>query len=120
VAVGSSAAAWHGDSGINDPRYQAQGFSLSLSQPSAPPLFVKPGATVSGRLVTADQLPVVNVLIYSRGENVEETRTDAEGRFTVSGLPPGHLFLDVFDFVTPAGKPRKRKITSSQVSKSRI
>ncbi|HEX8464882.1 MAG TPA: hypothetical protein VF627_09730 [Abditibacterium sp.] len=89
---------------ISDPRWRAQGFDLSLSKSEPPPLFVRPGAAVRGRLVRPDGTPIIGAQIRSSGADIEEVLTDKEGRFTLSGLAPGDARLSSITFHRSYGK----------------
>ncbi|MEI5584046.1 MULTISPECIES: cell wall-binding repeat-containing protein [unclassified Agromyces] len=62
------------------------------------------GASISGRMTDPDGKPVVGGNVYAesmqslatgvqQGETLEVAQTDAEGRYTVEGLPPGFWSL---------------------------
>lgn len=111
---------------IADPRFQAQLFDLPLSKP-APPLFAKVGATVTGRLLSPDKTPIVGAQVSSWSAGVQEVRTDAQGRFTLSGLGPGDARLSSFSVHPSFGKFLKaddfvvlpRKVEALKVGETR-
>lgn len=100
---------------IADPRFQGQTFDLSLDQPGAPPLFVKAGASVTGRLLAPDKTPIVGAIIGSFEEGTAPARTDAQGRFTLPGFAPGDASLFSFDH-QPLAKPRPYMIPRREVA----
>lgn len=80
---------------LDDPRWVKKSYALRIGAGEAPPLFVKPGATVTGVLVTPDGAPIADAPI-STGYGKGDSRTDAQGRFTLSGLAPGEVTLQSY------------------------
>ena len=76
-----------------DARYQSQSFDLATSQ-SAPPIFVRRGVTIRGRILAPDGKGAPDVQFYV-GDAQNQPRTDAQGRFEVSGLKPGSVPLQI-------------------------
>lgn len=61
----------------------------SAMEPSTPGLVQTPGTvTVTGKVTTTDGRPVSNARVYVPGSN-EATRTDANGNYTLTGVPGG-------------------------------
>src|SRR5712675_1044896 len=61
----------------------------SAMEPSTPAAVQTPGTvTVTGRVTTSDGKPVANARVYVPGTN-EATRTDANGNYSLTGVPGG-------------------------------
>lgn len=77
---------------------EARGFrALEFGGPilqSAPPIFLRRGATVKGRIVRPDGTGAPHTQFYT-GDILHQPRTDAGGRFEVDGLEPGSLGLQI-------------------------
>jgi Carboxypeptidase regulatory-like domain len=66
-------------------------------------LMLREGLTLSGRVRDARGAPVgeAEVVLMGEGTSVSSTRTEAQGRFTLSGLVPGRVWLRVEKFGHP-------------------
>ena len=75
--------------------YARANYSVNLSDESAPPLFLKPGAAVAGQILLPDGSPLVGQKVVAgwNGDSDSETLTDAQGRFRIGGLESGQTFL---------------------------
>ncbi|MBW3637517.1 MAG: carboxypeptidase regulatory-like domain-containing protein, partial [Armatimonadetes bacterium] len=82
---------------INDPRFQKATYSLDLAQKEAPPLFVKAGGTVTGRIVTPDGKPLggIPIGILSAGA-FQHYQSAPDGTFSIGGLRPDATSLRSF------------------------
>ena len=78
---------------LADPRFVRQTFDADLSAPQAPPLFVKLGATISGVLLAPNGTPLADRPVSSGWGSANQTRTDAQGRFTLTSVEPGEVSL---------------------------
>ncbi len=76
----------------------APGFrKLKFSTPVAlvaPPIFLRRGATVKGRILRPDGTGAASVQFLA-GDAWEQPRTDAQGRFEVDGIKPGRVTLQI-------------------------
>ena len=76
----------------------APGFrKLKFSTPivtGAPPIFLRRGATVKGRILRPDGTGAANVQFFA-GDAWNQPRTDAQGRFEVDGIKPGRVTLQI-------------------------
>ncbi len=82
---------------INDPRFQKATYSLDLAQKEAPPLFVKAGGTVTGRIVTPDGKPLgdIPIGVLSAGA-FQNYQAAPDGTFSIGGLRPDATSLRAF------------------------
>jgi hypothetical protein len=66
-------------------------------------LVLREGLSLSGRVRSARDVPVgeAEVVFMGDGTRLDRTRTDAQGRFTLSGLVPGRALLRVEKFGHP-------------------
>ena len=78
---------------VSAPNSIGANYSLSLDNAEAPPLFLKPGATITGQIVTPAGQPIENVPVIAGYEYQNVARTDKDGRFVLSGLTPGEISL---------------------------
>lgn len=78
---------------ISDARFITQSFSFNLDAKEAPPLFVKPGATLTGVVLKLDGTPLADAPVGVGWGGDNRTRTDAQGRFTLTGVEPGDVSL---------------------------
>lgn len=81
--------------GLSKAPYARAAFNLSLKYPGAPPLFLRPGASVAGQILTPDGQPLPDQLVVAGWSQDAEsqTRTDAQGRFRIDGLTAGQTYL---------------------------
>ncbi len=107
VAVTDAAGRWQFDGlplqasaafALSDPRFIRQNFEANLSDREAPPLFVKPGASVTGVLVALDGTPLPDTSVSAGRMGESRARTDAQGRFTITGVEPGEVSLQSGSF----------------------
>ena len=90
---------------LDDARFVKKSYTLSLRPDiEAPALFVRPGATITGQIVTPDGAPIADLPVYSNWNGGDGPRTDAQGHFTLSGLEPGEVALRARDYSYLAGK----------------
>ena len=79
---------------LTGPPVAMDGFEIERDADEAPPIFARRGATVTGRLVAPDGHALANVpVLWQSAEsssNAEPARTDATGRFALSGLGAGN------------------------------
>ena len=75
-----------------------QNLKLTLGDGDAAPILVKPGGTLTGRLLKPDGSPIVGEKVQINSATIEEAVTDAQGRFTIEGLEPGEEPLFIGDF----------------------
>ena len=89
---------------LEDARFIGQRLQMKLGDGEAAPIFVKPGATIAGVLVAPDGKPVAGETVRA-GFGVERVaKTDAAGRFVISGIEPGETELYIGDFFAREGK----------------
>ena len=79
--------------GIADARFVKKSFDLKIGAVDAPPLFVRAGATLTGILLRPDGAPLADTKVGVGWNEGGETRTDAQGRFTLAGVEPGEVTL---------------------------
>ena len=81
--------------GLDDARFVKKSLNLSIGAGEAPPIFARLGAALTGVLVAPDGATIADAPVSlgwgDAGGNV--TRTDAAGRFTLSGIAPGEISL---------------------------
>lgn len=78
---------------LDDARFVKKSFDVSIGEGDAPPLFARTGATLTGVLVAPDGAPIGDAPITIGWGGEYKTRTDAAGRFTLSGVEPGEVSL---------------------------
>ncbi len=78
---------------IADARFRRQKFDFDAGQ-IAPPLFVRRGVTIKGRMLKPDGTPATKVSFYA-GDHENQPQTASDGRFEVSGLKPGYITLQI-------------------------
>ncbi len=85
---------------IADPRFQRATYNLDLSQKEAPPLFVKAGGAVTGRIVSGDGKPLgdVSIAVMTSGA-FEDYKSAPDGTFSIGGLRPDANSLRSFGVV---------------------
>ena len=82
---------------VSAPNYIAADYALNLDNAEAPPLFLKPGATIRGQIVTPDGKPIDNAPVVVGYEYQNVMRTDKDGRFELNGVAPGEITLQSND-----------------------
>ena len=85
---------------VSAPNHIAADYGLSLANAEAPPLFLKPGATITGQIVTPAGKPIENAPVIAEYDFANVARTDKAGRFALSGVAAGEVSLrsvDPFD-----------------------
>ena len=78
---------------VEAPGFRKLEFSAPVT-PDAPPIFLRRGATIKGRIVRPDGTGAANVQFFA-GDTFNQPRTDKDGRFEVSGLKPGRVTLQI-------------------------
>ncbi len=78
---------------VEAPGFRKLEFQAPTSQ-GALPIFLRRGATVKGRILRPDGTGAANVQFFA-GDHWDMPRTGADGRFEVSGLEPGSVFLQI-------------------------
>ena len=78
---------------LNDARFVKKSYDLPIGATDAPPLFVRAGATLTGVLVRPDGAPIADTTVSAGSNGYNRARTDAQGRFTLAGAPPGEVTL---------------------------
>ena len=91
---------------LSDPRFVSKTYALTIGAGDAPPLFVRAGATISGQIVTPDGQPIADAPVTSGWNGGEPIRTDAQGRFTLTGVEPGDVTLRAVDYSRWDAKPK--------------
>ncbi|RYG67931.1 hypothetical protein EON80_12645, partial [bacterium] len=87
---------------IEDPRFARQLLSVPLTTSAAPPLFLDPGVTIQGRVLTPTGQPAAGVSLLAAGVNEsfffmqEGRRTGTDGTFNLAGLNPGNVMMQSF------------------------
>lgn len=81
---------------LDDARWVKKTFELTIGPNDAPPLFARPGATITGVLVAPDGTPIEGAPVrsgsYGRSNgDSSSAKTDAAGRFTLTGVEPGEV-----------------------------
>ncbi len=75
------------------PGFQKFEFATPTAQ-DAPPIFLRRGATVKGRILRPDGTGAADVQFFA-GDAWKQPRTDADGHFEVSGIKPGRVTLQI-------------------------
>ena len=83
---------------FTDARFVTQFFDANTAEKEAPPLFAKLGASITGVLLALDGTPLPDVTVSAGRSGQNRTRTDAAGRFTVTGVEPGETKLQSGSF----------------------
>ena len=86
---------------LKDPRFVGATYNLKVLDGAAPPLFVERAAIISSQMLTPDGAPIANATVVAGDDYENVARTDARGRFTLSGVRPGTLRLVSFDALHP-------------------
>ena len=86
------------------PNFASQRIELPLGDGDAAPIYAKPGGAIAGQLLAPDGSPIVGETVQAFVGSYESTETDAQGRFTLDGLPPGENRFLVGKFVADDGK----------------
>ncbi len=82
---------------VGAPNYIGADYSLDLANASAPPLFLKAGATIRGQIVAPDGQPIENAPVIAGYDYGNVVRTDKNGRFELSGIAAGEISLSSAD-----------------------
>ena len=86
---------------LQDPRFVGATYNLKVLDGAAPPLFVERAATISGQMLAPNGAPIADAPVVAGDDYENVARTDARGRFTLSGIKPGTLRLVSFDPLHP-------------------
>ena len=104
---------------ISDPRFiaGAQGMVPVSDAEEPKPLVAKPGGSLTGRVVFADHRPAADMSVAAQGVGIQEGgangRTDANGAYTLTGLPMGRFNVSVND---PSGQTVAAALEKVQVT----
>ena len=75
------------------PGFRKVKFSATVAT-VAPPIFMRRGATIKGRILRPDGTGAAGVQFFA-GDAFNQPRTDTDGRFEVSGIEPGRVTLQI-------------------------